>query len=319
MFVTFWQAEGEGLQFTLENVPAIRIKDIPFHGKIRSDATECVVSFPVKPDFGWDALIDERYEQSVACVWGFTPEDGLGKHSTDPEAPPEARVTCYCPTIYGQRPFNEFGYLHVLRKGYDREEEQKARQKAECKNAVVVREDANKEEMAEAKRRAEEAWERSGKTASWGCRWFEVWKDRVHQAVALGQTLKVVFFPSQVGKGIEAWDDLSLCANLWDGVGCEGDQKIQIAYLEEMRKHNPGKGWKYKSVDLINFLKKHFQPGTRVLARDGDQWRRGTLLSYPTFTKQQSTFMTVQCEVECLETEKVFSSERVRLADAIIA
>ena len=336
--VALWQAKGEedeeavasssednfsGLRFTLKNMPAILedTSDRSYKGKIRSDATECVVSFPGKFASGWDALVDKSYEQSVACVFLCTPQDGLGKHSTDPEAPPGARVTCYCPTIYGERTFKEFGYLHVLPTGCDREEEQRARQKAECTNTVVVREDANPQEMLEAKRKAEEAWERSGKTAAWGCRWFEVWKAKVHEAVALGQILKVVFFPGQVGMGKVAWDDLSRL-DLWDGVGCGGSQKSEIAYLNKMRDQNPGKGWEYKGDDVIIYLKEEFKPGKLVLARDGDQWRRGTLLSYPMLTEQKSTKSgkikmewTVRCQVECLETKKVFFSEHVRPAD----
>ena len=287
--VALWQAEGEedeeavasssedhfaGLRFTLKNMPAILedTSDRSYKGKIRSDATECVVSFPGKFASGWDALIDERYEQSVACVFLCTPEDGLGEHSTDPEAPPEARVTCYCPTIYGQRPFKQFGYLHVLPKGCDSEEEQRARQKAEWTNTVVVREDASPLEMREARREAEEAWERSGRTASWGCRWFEVWKEQVHEAVRRGQTLKVVYFPGQVGMGRVGWSDLSqLDVDPWDGVGCGGSQKCEIAYLNKMRDQNPGKGWEYLGVDVIIYL----NPKNR--RRRGDAkwfWRR---------------------------------------------
>ena len=338
--VALWQAKGEedeeavapssedhfsGLRFTLKNMPAILedTSDRSYKGKIRKDATECVVSFPGKFASGWDALIDERYEQSVACVFLCTPEDGLGEHSTDPEAPPGARVTCYCPTIYGARTFKEFGYLHVLPTGCDSEEEQRARQKAKHTKTVVVRDDANPQERLKAEEEAKEAWEKSGRTASWGCRWFEVWKDRVHEAVALGQTLKVVFFPGQVGMGRVAWNDLSqLDVDPWDGVGCGGSQKCEIAYLNKRRDQNPGEGWEYIGVDVIIYLKEEFKPGKLVLARDGDQWRRGTLLSYPMLTEQQSTKSgkikmewTTRCQVECFETKKVFFSEYVRPAD----
>ena len=108
-----------GLYLTLKNRPAILedTSDVSYHGRIRSDAAECVVSFPGKFASGWDALIEERYEQSVACVFLCRPEDGLGQHSTNPEAPPGASVRCYCPTIYGERDFKEFGYLNTLPKG----------------------------------------------------------------------------------------------------------------------------------------------------------------------------------------------------------
>ena len=207
----------------------------------------------------------------------------------------------------------------MLPTGCDSEEEQKARKKAQHTNTVVVREDANPQEMLKAEEEAKEAWERSGKTASWGCRWFEVWKDRVHKAVAFGQTLKVVFFPGQMGMGKVAWDDLSrLDVDLWDGVGCGGSQKCEIAYLNKMRDQNPGKGWEYKGDDVIIYLKEEFKPGKLVLAWDRDKWRRGTLLSGPMLQEQQCTKSgkskmewIAPCKVECLETKKAFSSERL--------
>ena len=107
----------------------------------------------------------------------------------------------------------------------------------------------------------------------------------------------------------------------WDGVGCGGSQKCEIAYLNKMRDQNPGKGWEYIGVvDVIIYLKEEFKPGNFVLARDCDQWRGGTLLSYPELTEQQSIKSmkkdwTTRCQVECLETRKVFSPECVRPAN----
>ena len=294
--------------------------DVSFHGRIRPDATECVVSFPGKFASGWDALIEERYEQSVACVFLCRPEDGLGQHSTNPDAPPGASVTCYCPTIYGVRNVKEFGYLYWLPNGCSSDKEKRAREKAKFTNAIVVRANADETERLEAERQAEEAWEKSGRTASWGCRWFEVWKEKVHEAVAKGQTLKVVYFPGQVGQGHVAWNELSQpYVDLWDGMGCGGSQKGEIAYLNMMRKKSPGKGWEYDGVDVINYLKKVFKPETMVLARDGDQWRRGILKSYPMVAELQSIgtskmSWTTLCQVQCLATKKVFYSECLRLA-----
>ena len=295
--------------------------DVSYHGMIRPDATECVVSFPGKFVSGWDALIQERYEQSVACVFLCRPEDGLGKHSTNPEAPPGASVTCYCPTIYGERNFKEFGYLYRLPNGCSSDEEKRAREKAKFTNTIVVRANADEKERLKAEEQAEEAWEKSGRTASWGCRWFEVWKEKVHEAVAKGQILKVVYFPGQVGQGHVAWHELSQpYVDLWDGVGCGGSQKGEIAYLDMMRKKSPGKGWEYKGVNVISYLKTVFKPETMVLARDGDQWRRGILKSYPMLAEQQSKKphkkeWTTLCRVQCLETKKVFHSECLRPAD----
>ena len=121
-----------GLYLTLKNRPAILedTSDVSYHGRIRPNATECVVSFPGKFASGWDALIEERDGQSVACVFLCTPEDGLGQHSANPEAPPGASVTCYCPTIYGERNFKEFGYLYWLPKGCSSDKEKRVREKA---------------------------------------------------------------------------------------------------------------------------------------------------------------------------------------------
>eukprot|EP00434_Breviolum_minutum_P005739 symbB.v1.2.005055.t1/scaffold291.1/size238869/20 len=280
-----------GLYLTLKNRPAILedTSDVSYHGRIRSDATE--------------------------------PEDGLGQHSTNPEAPPEASVRCYCPTIYGERNFKDFGYLNTLPKGCDNNKKKRAKEKAKYTNAVVVCANADEEERLEAERQAEEAWEKSGRTASWGCRWFEVWKEKVHEAVAMGQTLKVVYFPGQVGQGHVPWNELSQpCVDLWDGVGCGGSQKGEIAFLNMMRKKSPGKGWEYDGVDVINYLKKAFKPETMVLARDGHQWRRGIMKSYPMLAEQQSMKpnkleWTTLCQVQCLETKKVFYTECLRPAD----
>ena len=312
-----------GLYLTLKNRPAILedTSDVSYHGRIRPNATECVVSFPGRFASGWDALIEECYEQSVACVFLCRPEDGLGQHSTNPEAPPGASVTCYCPTIYGERNFKEFGYLYWLPKGCSSDKEKRAREKAKYTNTVVVGANADEKEKLEAERQAEEAWEKSGRTASWGCRWFEVWKEKVHEAVAKGQTLKVVYFPGQVGQGHVAWNELSQpYVDLWDGVGCGGSQKGEIAYLNMMRKKSPGKGWEYDGVDVINYLKKVFKPQTQVLALDGHQWRRGIMKSYPMLAEQQSMkpnrmdWRTL-CQVQCLETKKVFYTECLRPAD----
>ncbi len=325
--VALWQAEDRfsGLHFTLKNKPAIleATSDVSYPGKIRSDATECVVSFPGKFASGWDALIEDRYEQSVACVFLCTPEDGLGEHSINPKAPPEASVRCYCPTIYGERSFQDFGYLKTLPKGCDNEEEKRAIEKAKDTKTVVVRADAHPEERLAAERQAKEAWEESGRTASWGCAWFKAWKQKVHEAVDKGQTLKVVYFPGQVGQGKLSWNELSKTyVDPWDGVGCGGSQKCEIAYLDMMRNENPGTGWDYDGVDVINFLKKEFKPGNMVLARDGGRWRKGILESWPKLTERQSTKSgkvkrewTTWCTVKCLETKETFSSDSVRSAD----
>ena len=66
-------------------------------------------------------------------------------------------------------------------------------------NAVPIRQDATDEEKEEATKRAEEQWEKMGRTASWGCAWYKRWFDLACTAVEKKQRLKAVFFPRQVG------------------------------------------------------------------------------------------------------------------------
>ena len=70
----------------------------------QAEAPACYVSFPGKYAAGWDALIKEQHDLSVACVFLCTPEDGLGQHSSSPDG------RCYCHQIYGEREYKTFGY-----------------------------------------------------------------------------------------------------------------------------------------------------------------------------------------------------------------
>ena len=88
------------LCFTLREPSAAvtAIYDRSYHGNIKEDAKECFVSFPGKFTSGWDVLIRElNRNQSVACVFLQTPEEGLGQHLPDPEHPER----CHCHKIYG--------------------------------------------------------------------------------------------------------------------------------------------------------------------------------------------------------------------------
>ena len=68
--------------------------------------------------------------------------------------------------------------------------------------------------------------------------------------------------------------------NLWNGVGCGGSQKCEIAYLERMRQQQ-GEAWNYDHVDVSHFLKEEFKIGAKVDAWDGKLWCRGTLVGVP--------------------------------------
>ena len=182
-----------------DNMPAVveHTGTIDYFGNINPQAKECIVSFPGKYQSGWEALINEDASdsQSVACVFFCTPEKGLGRHSRNPDAPNDV---CYCPRIYGKKDYKQLGYLKRLPPETDLAKEAEEKRKAEHTKAVVIREDANVEEIRKAERLAREACENNGNRASWGCAWFEKWKENVHKAMDYNQQLKVegVFFLS---------------------------------------------------------------------------------------------------------------------------
>lgn len=292
------------LRFHLKDAPAVveSTSNIAFPGRILDDAKECVVSFPGKYASGWDALIDEKYLQnhSIACVFLCTPESGLGQHAQDPQ---QAEGLCYCHQIYGPRDrrtrHRELGYLKVLPKETDKVQVEEEKLKAKSTGAVVIREDARDEEKKRAQQEAKKACKNSGNTASWGCQWFDLWAQNVAKARQLGQKLKVVYFPGQIGQGKVDWKDLPK-ENLWNDVGCGGSQKSEIAYLDM-------KGWDYVETDAISFLREEFFLGTDVIALplDGKKWKRGTIMSPP---KPPD----ITCWVQCSQTGHIFQADRVR-------
>ncbi|CAE7911298.1 unnamed protein product [Symbiodinium necroappetens] len=148
-------------------------------------------------------------------------------------------------------------------------------------NAVPIRQDVTDAEKQEATQRAKAQWEKMGRTASWGCAWYKRWFDLVCAAVEKKQRLKAVFFPGQVGYGIPTMEDLSDCeVDLWDGVGCGGSQKSELATANLMQKQHPG--WDYEEVDVTAFLKNQFPLGAPVDAlhetEADSRWRRGIVV-----------------------------------------
>eukprot|EP00438_Fugacium_kawagutii_P024358 Skav225969 [mRNA] locus=scaffold4916:6319:8613:- [translate_table: standard] len=143
------------------------------------------------------------------------------------------------------------------------EEKKKLRQRACAMHAHIVFGDATDKDEEIAQR----LWEDNKRRAAWGCRWFHIWFARVEKAVHLGQRLKVVYFPSEVGCGKVAWHRLPH-ANLWDGQGLGGSQKGEVAKLEQMKQLEPDGKWDYDEVDVTDFLKDQFQPGKVVDACD---------------------------------------------------
>lgn len=297
------------MHFTVRDKPAVLDQkiDVAYLGNIRTDAESCVVSFPGKYASAWEALTKEKHSRSVACVFLSTPEDGLGRHSNNPIS-----GKCYCHEIYGERDYKTFGYLKVLGTTCAAAQEQLERDKAKSTNTVVVRADASEQTRKAAEQEAQQAWERSGKTASWGCAWFEEWKNKVAQAVKRKQRLKVVFFVGQVDDGKVAYDKLPE-SDLWNGMGIGGSQKGEVAYLDLMREQH-GEDWAYDSVDVAHFLTEEFHVGAPVYALDGEQWCRGTLLAVPEEIPKEPK--DAQWIVQ-LRSGKVFSTNRLRHADEI--
>eukprot|EP00438_Fugacium_kawagutii_P014491 Skav200723 [mRNA] locus=scaffold1362:55773:58286:+ [translate_table: standard] len=238
-------------------------------GEIKSGAKVCWVSFPGKFASAWDTLIQRQHEDSVACVFLDDPESGLGHHHLpDPQNSSE----CLCAQLYGTRENNggykDLGYLMRVKDPCEGETIQKLLQRARAMNAHLVLGTPSDEDEEKAKR----LWEQHQKRAAWGCKWFHLWWNRVKMAVDAGQRLKVVYFPGEVGKGKVAWHKLPE-ANLWDGQGCGGSQKGEIAMLDRMNEQEPGGKWQYDEVDVSQFLETQFQVGDTVDALDGKEKR----------------------------------------------
>ena len=158
-------------------------------------------------------------------------DDGLGQHEKDPESK-DGR--CFCPRIYGERDYKTFGYLHDIKKPRSKCTEKEIGmiyQKATAMNAAVVFADDSPDVRKQREEVAQQLWEDSKRTAAWGCRWYVVWLERVEEAVRRKQRLKVVFFPNEVEQGFVPMKDLPT-SNLWDGKGCGGSQKCEIATLK---------------------------------------------------------------------------------------
>ena len=167
-------------------------------------------------------------------VHSLEASDGLGQHEKDPESEDGC---CYCPRIYGERDFKTFGYLHNIKKERAKCTEKEIDmiyEKATAMNAAVIFVDDSPEVKRQKEKEAEQLYRDCGKTAAWGCRWYVVWLEHVEEAVQRKQRLKVVFFPNEVDKGFVPMKDLRT-ANLWDGVGCGGSQKCEIATLKAGR------------------------------------------------------------------------------------
>eukprot|EP00438_Fugacium_kawagutii_P003645 Skav224215 [mRNA] locus=scaffold939:999099:1001564:- [translate_table: standard] len=256
----------------------------------------CWVSFPGKYAAGWQALVDGHHEDSVACVFLDDPDSGLGKHHfEDPEKPDQ----CLCRQIYGERDYQQFGYLMTAKEQCTDDEKDKLKKRAQATNAHLVFGNPSKKDEL----KAEQLWEDNKKRASWGCMWFKVWLKRVEEAVSLEQRLKVVYFPGQVGQGKVKWNMLPT-ANIWDGIGCGGSQKGEIAKLDQM-------GWQYEKVDVTEFLSSQFNVGDTVdaeLNNTDKTFTTATIIQIPGHGMSDPKW-TVQCKNT---PQAVFETSHVR-------
>eukprot|EP00438_Fugacium_kawagutii_P015115 Skav214606 [mRNA] locus=scaffold57:982173:984323:- [translate_table: standard] len=154
--------------------------------------------------------------------------------------------------------------------------------------------------------KAEDLWKLNKKRAAWGCLWFALWLKRVKEAVEDEQRLKVVFFPDQVGCGKVPWKMLAT-ENLWNGVGCGGSQKGEVAKLDQMRFKDPR--WQYDEVDVTMFLSEQFPKDHTVDALYPDappnstnRFRKASILQVPHKEMEELTW-TVKCQKTGVEFE----------------
>ena len=243
----------------------------------------------------------------MACVFLCDTEHGLGQHYF----PDDNLQQCLCAQIYGERNYKDLGYLQEVKHICTDDEKSERRKRAEAMNSHIVFGKATDKDRAKARH----LWEQNGKRASWGCAWFQKWFDRVKTAVDLGQKLKVVFFPGHVGCGKVPWTMLPK-VNLWDGIGCGGSQKGEIAKLDEMRRTD--RRWDYDEVDVTEFLAEQFKPGDIVDAFDLDQNSFVTAellqMPMPEDAKDHHDHYDVKWQVVCQKAGKRFETKRLRHA-----
>eukprot|EP00438_Fugacium_kawagutii_P024360 Skav225971 [mRNA] locus=scaffold4916:27544:30018:- [translate_table: standard] len=296
------------LHFVLKEQPANLIalrafKGTTYVGSIKPAAKVCWVSFPGKFASGWQALTHYHGNDSVACVFLDDPEHGLGQHHF-PD--PQNRERCLCTEIYGEREYKEFGYLMTVKNPCTDYEKEKLMQRARAMHAHIVFGDATEKDEEIAQR----LWEENKRRAAWGCGWFQIWFGRVQEAVRLGQRLKVVYFPSEVGCGKVAWHRLPY-ANLWDGQGLGGSQKGEVAKLEQMKLLEPGGKWDYDEVDVTDFLEDQFQPGKVVDAFE-DAMNRFSKAKILQIIHPNVPGGELKWQVEGVTSKKSFETHRIR-------
>eukprot|EP00438_Fugacium_kawagutii_P030889 Skav215842 [mRNA] locus=scaffold1630:85275:87416:- [translate_table: standard] len=186
------------------------------------------------------------------------------------------------------------------------DEKETLRQRARAMHAHIVFGDATEQD----EEIAERLWEENGKRAAWGCKWFEIWFGKVQEAVCLGQRLKVVYFPSEVGCGKVAWHRLPF-ANLWDGQGLGGSQKGEVAKLELMKLLEPGEKWAFDEVDVTDFLEDQFRPGEVIDAFENatNRFSKANILQV---LRPNAPGGELKWQVQCIGSQTTFETNRIR-------
>eukprot|EP00913_Durusdinium_trenchii_P030567 g28630.t2 len=212
--LSFWSRAVLSLRFTMKEGPSVLryIEEATFLGRFIDGAQLIYASYPGKFKDGWYILVkdDGEYsEESVACVYCCTREEGLGVHVPDPF---DSTAPCYCRRIYGKgnhtnRNFEQFGYLYQVGPPYDEERMRKAQETADAMNAVLVRKDAKPEVFRERVAEATKRWEDSGEdpVPAWGCKWYDVWYKLMEKGVDAGQVPveEIIIDSIQNAKGLE--------------------------------------------------------------------------------------------------------------------
>ena len=99
--------------------------------------------------------------------------------------------------------------------------------------------------------------------------------------------------------------------NLWDGNGCGGSQKSEIAKLDEMRRIDRSGRWNYDEVDVTDFLTAQFNPGDIVDAFDSDQ---NTFVTAKLTQMPDKNHIDMKWQVVCKKTGKSFKTKHLRHA-----
>jgi hypothetical protein len=235
-------------------------KRVAYSGRINETAEVCVASLPGKFVDQWDAAVEEpetNLRVSLACVFLTDRESGLGVHAIDPD---NLGNPCLCRQIYGRVP--HAAYLSCFECNRDSMGDEPyvrardfARADAEAMGLIFLERGYRSDRVwqqlkSEAMGRAETRCNENQGRAPWGCKWFEVWKRNMLDAVDRGQRLSAYYFPGCVGKGKVAWDDLAnpdIVREARRESGLGASQTVEVAWMDLLV-------LKYDERDIAGFI-----------------------------------------------------------------